>query len=207
MSKEMNDKLIKIQTELKAPKNQFNSFGKYRYRNIEDIQEAVKPLLKEHGVSLVFRDKVCNVGDMYFIESTATLSDGKYEVSSTASAGVESRKGMDLAQSFGASSSYARKYAVGGLLLLDDTKDADATNTHGKDDLPKKPIKKSDAVVINKGLNKLIDSSQIKRAASSWGDESKRPVIEAWLAQHTFTSEHWKAITGTDWAGGDTFAV
>ena len=133
--KELHKKLVTIQTELKAPKNQFNSFGKYKYRNIEDIQEAVKPHLLNHGLALTFTDKVSQVGDMAFIESTATISDGEHSLSTSASAGVEPRKGMDLAQTFGASSSYARKYAAGGLFLLDDTKDADATNTHGQEEI------------------------------------------------------------------------
>jgi hypothetical protein len=129
----MIKKLITIQTELKAAKSQYNSFGKYSYRNAEDILEAVKPLLNEHGLLLTITDKVIEVAGSMFVESTAEVTDGEGRAYVTAQAGLDlNRKGMDKAQSTGASSSYARKYALGGLFLLDDTKDADATNTHGK---------------------------------------------------------------------------
>lgn len=133
--------LIAIQSELKAPKNQFNNFGKYKYRSQEDILEAVKPLLAKHQCALMLTDEVKHAGSFTYIEATArlytTYSDGVeicQFVEVKAQAGVQERKGMDLAQSFGASSSYARKYALNGLFLIDDTKDADATNTHGKDE-------------------------------------------------------------------------
>ena len=124
-------KLATIQSELKAPKNQFNSFGKYKYRSCEDILEALKPILLKHECSLTISDEIKTAGDILYVESTATLCHNDKCVSVTAQAGIDpSRKGMDVAQSFGASSSYARKYALSGLFLLDDTKDADATNTH-----------------------------------------------------------------------------
>lgn len=127
--------LIAIQSELKAPKNQFNNFGKYKYRSQEDILEAVKPLLAKHGCTLTLKDEVKQIGSFVFIEATATIANANENfIKVTAQAGVQERKGMDLAQSFGASSSYARKYALNGLFLIDDTKDADATNTHGKDE-------------------------------------------------------------------------
>ena len=125
-------KLTEIQQKLKAPKNQFNSFGKYHYRSCEDILEAVKPMLGDSSLTLTDTVKEC--GGMVFIEARAVFNDGEQTTEVTACAGVEHRKGMDLAQSFGASSSYARKYALNGLFLIDDTKDADATNTHGKTD-------------------------------------------------------------------------
>jgi hypothetical protein len=123
--------LIEIQNELKAPKNQFNSFGKYKYRSQEDILEALKPLLKKYECSLVISDEVKCVGSLTFIEASATLIYNGEKVTVTAQAGIDTnRKGMDVAQSFGSSSSYARKYCLQGLFLLDDTKEADATNTH-----------------------------------------------------------------------------
>jgi len=129
----MIDKLVKIQNELKAPKSQYNSFGKYSYRNAEDIFEAAKPLAFQHGLFLSISDEVIEVGGSLFVESTATITDGDRSFFVKAQAGLDlNRKGMDKAQASGASSSYARKYALGGLFLLDDTKDADATNTHGK---------------------------------------------------------------------------
>lgn len=128
--------LTEIQNELKAPKNQYNSFGKYKYRSCEDILEAVKPLLKKHSCTLTITDEVREVGGMVFIESEAFLNDAETNeviISTRAQAGIDpNRKGMDIAQSFGSSSSYARKYALNGLFLIDDTKDADATNEHGK---------------------------------------------------------------------------
>lgn len=127
------EKLNKIQSELKAPKNQYNSFGKYKYRSQEDILEAVKPLLKKHNCTLTISDEIREVAGITFVESIAIISDGKDQVHVKAQAGIDvNRKGMDIAQSFGSSSSYARKYALNGLFLIDDTKDADTTNTHGK---------------------------------------------------------------------------
>ena len=127
------EKLNKIQAELKAPKNQYNSFGKYKYRSQEDILEAVKPLLKKHNCTLTISDEIREVAEITFVEAMAIISDGKDQVHVKAQAGIDvNRKGMDIAQSFGSSSSYARKYALNGLFLIDDTKDADTTNTHGK---------------------------------------------------------------------------
>lgn len=129
----LQQKLVRIQGRLKAPKNQRNNFGKYNYRSCEDILEAVKPLLVEEGVTLTITDEVVDTGSLTFIQSTATVTDGDGFIETTAQAGIDpNRKGMDIAQSFGSSSSYARKYALNGLFLIDDTKDADATNTHGK---------------------------------------------------------------------------
>ena len=131
--KTLNDKLVAIQGRLKAPKNQRNSFGNYNYRSCEDILEAVKPLLSEYNVTVNLSDTIREVGDMVFVEATAVISDGENLIHTTAQAGINpNKKGMDIAQSFGASSSYARKYALNGLFLIDDTKDADATNTHDK---------------------------------------------------------------------------
>ena len=128
--------LIAIQSELKAPKNQFNAFGKYKYRSVEDILEAVKPLLLKYECTLIIEDEVKEVGGLVFIEATAAIQvdkEGRTEGRAvTAQAGIDiNRKGMDVAQSYGSSSSYARKYALNGLFLIDDTKDPDSTNDHG----------------------------------------------------------------------------
>jgi hypothetical protein len=123
--------LILIQAELKAPKNQYNSFGKYKYRSVEDILEAVKPLLLKYECTLIIEDEVKEVGGIVFIEATASIQKDMEGRAVTAQAGIDiNRKGMDLAQSFGSSSSYARKYALNGLFLIDDTKDPDSTNDH-----------------------------------------------------------------------------
>lgn len=131
----LQEKLLKIQTELKAPKNQFNSFGKYNYRNLEGILEAVKPLLAKYEVNLVITDEVIEVAGLAIVNAKALLfsAEGETKIEVHAQAGIDpDKKGMDIAQTFGSSSSYARKYALNGLFLIDDTKDADATNTHGK---------------------------------------------------------------------------
>ena len=129
--------LIKIQSELKAPKNQTNAFGKYKYRSCEDILEAVKPLLLKYNCQLLISDSIKEAAGVIYCESRIVFTDNIENYYVTACAGIEpNRKGMDIAQSFGASSSYARKYALNGLFLIDDTKDADATNDHGKAEKP-----------------------------------------------------------------------
>lgn len=119
--------LSKIQQELKAPKNQYNSFGKYAYRSAEDILEAVKPLLKKHGGSLTISDSIEAVGDRIYVKATCIFREGEQvtEVSGYARE-PDDKKGMDASQITGTASSYARKYALNGLFLIDDTKDPDA---------------------------------------------------------------------------------
>ena len=119
--------LIAIQNEINVPKNQRNNFGNYNYRSCEDILEAVKPLLKKHNASILITDEVKEVAGIPYVEAVAVFKAGETEALSVkAQAGINpNRKGMDISQSFGSSSSYARKYALAGLLLLDDTKDAD----------------------------------------------------------------------------------
>jgi len=129
--------LIEIQAELKAPKGQYNSFGKYNYRNAEDILEALKPLLKAKDCLLVVSDELVNIGERYYIKATATIIKGDLKVVVNGYAREEeSKKGMDGSQVTGASSSYARKYALNGLFLIDDTKNSDDTNKEEA----KKPI-------------------------------------------------------------------
>jgi hypothetical protein len=126
--------LTKIQAELKAPKNQKNSFGGYNYRSCEDILEAVKPLLKKHNSCLTISDAIKEIGGRIYVEATVKFEGGDNshaEVTAYARE-AETKKGMDDSQITGAASSYARKYALNGLFLIDDTKDADATNDHGK---------------------------------------------------------------------------
>lgn len=125
------EKLQIIQSELKAPKNQYNSFGKYKYRSCEDIQEGVKPLLEKTKTALTVSDEIIVVGERYYIKATATLHDSESEgkvVNIAYAREEESKKGMDGSQVTGASSSYARKYALNGLFCIDDTRDGDSTN-------------------------------------------------------------------------------
>lgn len=126
----MNEKLIHIQSRLKAPKGNYNSFGKYKYRSCEDILEAVKPLLAEEGLTLILSDEIERIGDRYYVRATASLYDESLVTTVSAYAREEeTKKGADASQITGAASSYARKYALNGLFLIDDTKDAD-TDEH-----------------------------------------------------------------------------
>lgn len=124
----LQDKLQAIQCNLKAPKNLYNSFGKYKYRNVEGIQEALKPMLAEYGVTVTLADEIVEVGGRVYVKATATIADCESGETLSVSAyarEAETKKGMDDAQVTGATSSYARKYALNGLFLLDDTKDVD----------------------------------------------------------------------------------
>lgn len=127
-------KVVAIQSMLKAPKGQYNSFGKYNYRSCEDILEGVKPLLSEQELILTIEDSIEMIGDRYYVKATATLSDGTNSISTSAYARESlDKKGMDASQVTGATSSYARKYALNGLLCIDDTKDADTMNNAKQD--------------------------------------------------------------------------
>ena len=133
----LNEKLSKIQVEFKANKSKFNSFGKYNFRSAEDILEALKPFNDKYGVSFTINETLIGVegANVPLLESTATIFDnnGINEISATAIVGVDlQQKGMQVPQQFGSASSYGKKYALGNLLLIDDTQDADATNTHGQ---------------------------------------------------------------------------
>ena len=130
--KNLNKKLAVIQTELKAKKSSYNSFGKYYFRKAEDILEAVKPFLIREGVSVRLDEELVH-DTPPTLKSTATVSDGENSITATAIVGVDlNQKGMQTAQQFGAASSYGKKYALGNLFLIDDTADADSTNSHGK---------------------------------------------------------------------------
>lgn len=130
----MQEKLLKIQQELKVPKGQLNKFGGYKYRSCEDIVEAAKPLCHAQGLTLTLSDEVVCVGNRNYVKATASLTDtnlSMVQVSAYARE-EETKKGMDGAQITGSASSYARKYALNGLFAIDDTADPDATNDHGK---------------------------------------------------------------------------
>ena len=129
----LNDKLASVQTRFKSKKSRFNSFGKYNFRSAEDILEAIKPFLLELGVSVRINEEIISVDPLPMMQSTATISDGDNAIHATAIVGVDlNQKGMNVPQQFGSASSYAKKYALGNLFLIDDTADGDATNTHGK---------------------------------------------------------------------------
>ena len=163
----ISDKLLKIQSELKAPKNQRNNFGGYNYRSAEDILEAVKPLLKENNCQLTLSDEIVAVGDRIYVKAIATFTDGENEITATAFAReAETKKGMDESQITGTASSYARKYCLNGLLLIDDTKDAD-TNEYQKTAKTETQQKKGlDFEQIRKECEVLSKPDLVKRFAA-----------------------------------------
>lgn len=155
--KSLVEKLSDIQKRLKAPKSQYNSFGKYAYRNQEDILEAVKPLLNEHKLIQTISDELVQVGDRIYVKATVKVTDGENTVENSAFAREPlEQKGMNDAQITGSVSSYARKYALNGMYAIDDTKDADATNTHGKEE-----SKPADKMYNGKSVN-VEDNPQKK---------------------------------------------
>ena len=135
MEKQFRDSIISIQGELKAPKNQRNNFGKYNYRSAEDILEAVKPLLQKYSLLMYIEDKIVMIGDRYYVQATASISDGSESLNVTAFAREEDqKKGQDASQLTGSTSSYARKYALNGLFCIDDD-DGDVSSEEDVGDL------------------------------------------------------------------------
>ena len=155
-------KLVNIQAELKAPKNQVNAFGKYKYRSAEDIIEAVKPILFKHQSALLISDEIVQVGDRIYVKATAMLVDELSEDRISVSGWAreeEVKKGMDAAQITGSASSYARKYALNGLFAIDDTKDADSTNEH-KDEVGEEKRMKLITLLENTIWDESLKSKQ-----------------------------------------------
>lgn len=134
MTSELEKKILNVQAELKAPKNQYNAYGHYKYRSCEDILEAVKPLLVKNELFMRIDDNIVNIGNRFYIKATVQICDetGSCTSVSAFAREEETKKGMDGSQVTGASSSYARKYALNGMFLIDDTKDSDVTNDHGR---------------------------------------------------------------------------
>lgn len=159
MSDNVYQKLMRVQSKLKAPKNQFNKFGNYSYRSCEDILEGLKPLLKEVGAVLIINDEVVNIANRFYIKATASfisIDDGEKIISSALAREEEERVKFDPAQLTGSVSSYARKYALNGLFAIDDTKDSDSTNKHDKDNITSLNNE-------NKWTNPKLTDNQIKR--------------------------------------------
>lgn len=153
--------LIKIQSELKAPKGQFNNFGKYKYRSCEDILEALKPLLQANGCYLLLTDDIVEIQNRVYVKAKASIFDGTKEVSVTAFAREEeTKKGMDGSQVTGAASSYARKYALNGLFLIDDQRDADTQNN--STELPWLKDNSKEMEKIKEALKKGFTISQVE---------------------------------------------
>ena len=182
--KELNQKLAVIQTKLKAKKSSYNKFGKYYFRKSEDILEAVKPFLIEHGVTVIINEELIMTDPVPTMKSTATISDGENAIHATALVGVDlNQKGMQTAQQFGAASSYGKKYALGNLFLIDDTQDADAGNDHGKS----KAVSK-----IKQAAKPNITAEQLQKAREYIAAGGK---IEAIESKYKLTNEQRKDIT------------
>ena len=180
----LNQKLAQIQTELKAKKSSYNSFGKYYFRKAEDILEATKPFLLKHGVTVTLNEELIMTDPVPTIKSTATISDGKDAIHATAIVGVDlNQKGMQTAQQFGAASSYGKKYALGNLFLIDDTADADSTNKHGKSDTVNK---------IKQAAKPAITKEQLAKAKEYITAGCNVAAIET---KYKLTDEQRKSLT------------
>ena len=182
--KELNQKLAVIQTKLKAKKSSYNSFGKYHFRKAEDILEATKPFLLKHGVTVTINEELIMTDPVPTMKSTATISDGENAIHATALVGVDlNQKGMQTAQQFGVASTYGKKYALGNLLLIDDTEDADATNNHSKSNAVNK-IKQAAKPAITK--DQLAKAKEYIAAGGN---------IEAIETKYKLTDEQRKNLT------------
>jgi len=195
--KELNQKLATIQTELKAKKSSYNSFGKYHFRKAEDILEATKPFLLKHSVTVTINEEFIMTEPVPTIKSIATISDGKDQIQATAIVGVDlNQKGMQTAQQFGAASSYGKKYALGNLFLIDDTQDSDATNNHGKSNAVNK-IKQAalptiTAEQMNKAKEYIVAGGDVKAIKSKY---KIKPAFEQELLKIKETNEQRANIT------------
>jgi hypothetical protein len=197
----------KIQQELKAPKGNFNSFGKYKYRSCEDIVEAAKPVLFKHGCYLNLSDEMVMLGDRFYIKATAMVMQGKELLASSTAFARESldKKGMDDSQITGTASSYARKYALNGLFAIDDTKDAD-TNEH-KEQVDSAPAEKlySDWVQENSkavaAIKTGIANDDLQTAAAAWftlPDDAKMALWKAPTKGGCFSTKEREVIRTPD---------
>lgn len=169
-----NEKMVRVQNDLKAPKGQYNSFGKYKYRSCEDIVEAVKPILAAYNLVLNLSDELVLIGDRYYIKATASISCGPDKVVSTAYAREPQEiKGMSDSQITGTASSYARKYALNGLLAIDDTKDAD-TDEFTKQQLDKTLLE--EATKLNIDLSNV--AKYLKKPVNELSNDDLKKCIE-----------------------------
>jgi hypothetical protein len=177
--KDLTKKLADVQTKLKAKKSSYNSFGKYYFRKAEDILEGIKPFLLQHNIYVTISEELIATDPVPMIKSTATISDGESAIHATAVVGVDmQQKGMQTAQQFGAASTYAKKYALGNLLLIDDTEDADATNSHGKGPAAKAVAKTK---ITKEQMTKAIDF--VKNGGSVDAIKKKYTLTDAQIKQ------------------------
>lgn len=184
-------KLIEVQNKLKVPKSQYNNFGKYNYRNAEDILEAVKPILENAGATIFIKDSIELIGDRFYVKATVSFVDiesGNVIETSALARESEEKKGMDSAQVTGATSSYARKYALNGLLLIDDTKDNDHDSMHQTDNKePKKEENKPN--YDNKEKEEVIQKIVAKIGNDS---ERKKKIIDMMKQKYDKTYSDFK---------------
>lgn len=173
------ERLLKVQSELKAPKGQQNKFGNYKYRSCEDILEAVKPLLKKNELTLTISDEIQQIGDRYYVNAVAIVTYAGESVAVEAFAREEEvKKGMDSSQITGAASSYARKYALNGLFLIDDTKDSDATNT-GEQAEPMMNARQKAYINLLLTKNGVVDADKSAFLLKEFGDPTKFTATRA----------------------------
>lgn len=184
----LRQKLTKVQSELKAPKNNRNNFGGYQYRNCEDILESLKPILLKYELFMSISDEIIEVGNRIYVKATVKVFDDINEECVSAFAREdESKKGFDLSQLTGATSSYARKYALNGMFLIDDTKDADATNTHGKE--LEKPTAQTAPT-----RSKISDLNKVKTALEG----NREAVLSQLKVSYFMTLEEAKSLGLTE---------
>ena len=184
--KELNNKLALIQTKLKAKKSSYNSFGKYYFRKSEDILEAIKPFLIEQGVTVTINEEIIATDPVPTMQSTATISDGENAIHATALVGVDlNQKGMQTAQQFGAASTYGKKYALGNLLLIDDTEDSDATNDHSSKSSVVSKIKEAAKLAITE--KQMIKAKEFVAAGGT---------LEAIQSKYKLTKAQEKELNG-----------
>lgn len=183
------EKLLAVQTELKAPKGQYNSFGKYNYRSCEDILEGVKPVLAKHKADLIISDSLELIGDRYYVKATATFVDIETEdslVNTAYARESEKKTGMDDSQITGAASSYARKYALNGLFLIDDTKDADTDEYQNQQNRPTKKTQKAKEPVkdiVNENIPKYPPRDELLKVAEKHypsGSDALDAILKMW---------------------------
>lgn len=186
-SESIRTKLMRVQRDLIAPKNQRNNFGGYNYRSAEDILEAVKPLAAREGAAINLCDEMVEVGGRVYVMATASFIDcksGEFVCAKACAREEENKKGMDASQITGAASSYARKYALNGLFAIDDCKDADATNKHGKDASAERG---KGEISENPKLGTLFTPEQA-RTAEEWAKKLNPKAYELALASLKITS-------------------
>ena len=193
--------LSHIQVELKAPKNLYNSFGKYKYRNAESILEAAKPLCAKHGCTMTVSDEVILIGSRYYIKATATVQDKDGNAASTTALAREdeTKKGMDGAQITGTASSYARKYALNGLFCIDDTKDPDGDEYHNQ--TTAEPQRDTNAAAA-----RLAARAECQRAVKSYCQKNNADEADAWKLISETIGKPSKDFTAEDWKQGQQIA-